>query len=565
MKKRVNYKMIHSLLIVICILIMGIPVFGKTISYKAAPCVKSIVVDGTVHRVRGYAINNSNYYKLRDIATIVNNTPSEFNIVLEKSTQVIEIKQGESYGQSQLLGDDHWDQTYKDYYWNLKEIILKPTQIKIKANGKHIDLEAYVINNNTYFKLRDIAKYASFDIKTEDTIGDFEIIVNSSKDMAKIENKYFKTPSILNPEYINNWASVKNTYLFDNKDGTVSYAVAGVDNEIVIETFNAALQSVGHQIIPYELPIFGGLHKANGYYYAIFGQENKDENSSRETYRIVKYNNQGKRLDKVSITGGETITTIPFYAGCTRMDSKNNILAIHASRERFKSEDGLNHQSNITFIVDTDTMKLKYVSDPFPFNHASHSFNQFVRFDGNMPVFVDHGDYYPRSVCLTKGDMKKDVFPIAGTPGNNYTGVEVGGFEISSDYYLVAGTSINQQGNSPKDEVKNVFIAALPKNGQKQATIKWVTSYKSTDNVVIRATPKFVKVSDTRFVLMWKEETKDLKYIILNEKGEQVGAINQIKYSNLSECDPIVKDGKLMWLAHDKDNITVYEVPLALN
>lgn len=45
---------------------------------------------------------------------------------------------------------------------NLNEINVKPTNSKVLVNGKVVEFEAYNINGNNYFKLRDIAK--AFDI-----------------------------------------------------------------------------------------------------------------------------------------------------------------------------------------------------------------------------------------------------------------------------------------------------------------------------------------------------------------------------------------------------------------
>ena len=126
----------------------------------------------------------------------------------------------------------------------------------------------------------------------------------------------------------------------------------------------------------------------------------------------------------------------------------------------YTSSDGKKHQAN--YNIEYDMVEGK-ITDSFNntdggAGYVSHSFNQFIRIENNKIVSVDHGDAYPRSIVIhkyktdvTTGKFIQyasyptaiDVLPInEGSIGDNYTGVCVGGFEISDTNYLVAGNIV---------------------------------------------------------------------------------------------------------------------------
>ncbi|HBS44626.1 MAG TPA: hypothetical protein DEA91_09550, partial [Paenibacillus sp.] len=97
--------------------------------------------------------------------------------------------------------------------------------------------------------------------------------------------------------------------------------------------------------------------------------------------------------------------------------------------------------------MNTQTMTVTNDLGRFQKNHVSHSFDQYVLFDGAAHVLVDHGDAYPRSIVLNKGNgtsyNEVDLFNIPGKIGANTTGVSIGGFEMSSANYIVAMNTID--------------------------------------------------------------------------------------------------------------------------
>lgn len=168
--------------------------------------------------------------------------------------------------------------------------------------------------------------------------------------------------------------------------------------EFYVERYDNNGNVIFSKTLPMELPVFGSFLNGDTCYYVAYGQENLDNIDDQEVWRIVKYDQDWNKIGQVSATGGETYTAIPFRSTIARMDLSEDktSLVLYAARQRY---DG--HQSNITFFVDTNSMTFSAIlGEEFPINHVSHSFGQFVRFDGDYIVTVDHGDAYPRSLFM---------------------------------------------------------------------------------------------------------------------------------------------------------------------
>ena len=199
------------------------------------------------------------------------------------------------------------------------------------------------------------------------------------------------------------WKSTIMTYLIDNHDRSKTVVEANEKRKIItLADYDVDNQLISEKVIDFELPIFGAFYHGEQYNYIAFGQENREENNAKEVIRIVRYDKNFNRIDSVSITGGDSFTIIPFAFACGRMSEHGNELVLHTSRQRYITSDGLNHQSQLTIIVDTQTMTVTNDLGQFQANHVSHSFDQYVQFDGNDHVLIDHGDGYPRSIVLNK-------------------------------------------------------------------------------------------------------------------------------------------------------------------
>lgn len=362
----------------------------------------------------------------------------------------------------------------------------------------------------------------------------------------------------------------------------VQSAVSGLSgsNNLLIEYYDKDFRIQTQKQIQTKLPIFGAFLKADGYYYILSGQNNKSESSSVEVFNIAKYDKDWNLIGSCGLSDANTV--IPFDAGSARMTYANGYLLIRTSHKMYRTPDGLNHQANVTIQVDTKKMA---VTDSYTgimnssFGYVSHSFNQFIKTDGKNIVAVDHGDGYPRAICLIKYNTDfttgkfvpgrsctvYNMLNISGDIGNNYTGAAVGGFEISDSNYIVVGSS-RDQNYDHYERTKNIFVSTVsrdPDKASKQGVkLNFLTKYATGAGNA--GNPQLVKIDGKHFILLWEQEEtraheKEAYAAKLDENGNLVGSVTKID-ADLSDCQPIVKNGKAVWYTYYNDDVSFYEL-----
>ena len=352
--------------------------------------------------------------------------------------------------------------------------------------------------------------------------------------------------------------------------------VEAIGSSLVVERYDSGFRFLSGQEIPLELPVYGGVYICDDYNFLLVGQENFEEDDAKEVFRIIRYTKDWQKVDHASIYGANT--TIPFDAGCARFDRCGNMLYIRTSHEMYTSEDGLNHQANVMIAVRISDMT---VTDQLSkvwnsgYGYVSHSFNQFVRVDGDTLLAVDHGDYYPRSIALFRypNSAASETFygrttmvnalPIVdSTYHYNDTGVSVGGFEFSSTHYLIAGCSYDQVETANLMNVhRNIFITATPKDDftDEATQVHWLTHYTQEDDVTV-SPPHLLKLDTDRFFLTWTENGI-LKYCLLDGSGQLDGEILTGE-GHLSDCAPILVGTRGIWYVTDSSAPVFYEIDL---
>lgn len=111
---------------------------------------KLLVNDQTVS-VDAYNINGNNYFKLRDVAIMLNNTERQFDVSWDEKNQKLAITTAKAYS-SDLTLSNGGNKTKKAYF-RLSNIAL---------DGESIVLAAFNIDGNNYFKLRDLSEKLGF-------------------------------------------------------------------------------------------------------------------------------------------------------------------------------------------------------------------------------------------------------------------------------------------------------------------------------------------------------------------------------------------------------------------
>ena len=373
------------------------------------------------------------------------------------------------------------------------------------------------------------------------------------------------------------WSSTVKSYLSACSDGSlmrVQYVSS--EKKVLVEYYDEAynIDESRSRFLPEELPIFGGFYETDSCYFLVTGQENPDESADVEVFRITKYDKQWNRLGSAGLY--DCNTTVPFDAGSLRMDDAGKYLLIRTSHEMYASDDGLNHQANVTIQLDMETME---ITDSYTevmnsgYGYISHSFNQFIKVEDNKIVSLDHGDAHPRSLALLKYQTDVStgkfvpgytnrcelvsVLTFPGATGQNATGAAAGGFEISDSSYLVAGHSVVQDESNLTRSTRNVFVASVDK-ATSAATMNWLTSYEEGDGTT--STPQMVRISDDEYLILWSRDGQ-VSYTKVDGQGSQISETYSLEGS-LSDCVPIVVNGKAVWYTWKDGTIVFYEIPL---
>jgi len=140
-----------SLLLVLAICAtLFVPALADGLTAK--PTAASVFVDGETIAFDAYHIEGNNYFKLRDLAYVLNGTDKQFSVEWDGEAQKIILVSGEEYtpdgSEMQSKGEDSKVPT--------------TTSSTIVIDDEEVELIAYHIEGNNYFKLRDIGK--QFDI-----------------------------------------------------------------------------------------------------------------------------------------------------------------------------------------------------------------------------------------------------------------------------------------------------------------------------------------------------------------------------------------------------------------
>lgn len=214
-------------------------------------------------------------------------------------------------------------------------------------------------------------------------------------------------PSILIPmnntsAYEGNRANIVRSYVYPNDIGGLTWVMERGDfaSNIVVEEYDRNLTLRARKEIDNGFR-WGGFYAGATYNFIVFGKGNYDEDDNYPVVTIVKYDKGWNQLGTAELKGANT--TKPFDFGSLRCAEAGDILYIHTSHEMYKSDDGKNHQANLTISLRESTMEILGGNcDVGGSGYVSHSFNQFVLVDQeDRLVMLDHGDGYPRSFALT--------------------------------------------------------------------------------------------------------------------------------------------------------------------
>ncbi len=408
-----------------------------------------------------------------------------------------------------------------------------------------------------------------------------------------VAGRLFSSPTWKKFIYGYHWASPDHVYLYSNSPTELNVAVVDEHkSSLTITPVNLSTLKAGtpKQISFTSYPLWGGFYNApDGNFYVATGRDNPKESATREVVSIQKFDSTWT-LQGTGYLRGDAVQdfrgiTEPFRGGRLDMVLSGSSLIGHMARTMFTSEDGIRHQSNLTFEVDTTTMNVSSYEEAHPDGgpYSSHSFNQFIRTNGNDLVTVDHGDAYPRAIQLgvakdfASGSTLFDVYPLfkfKGSVGDNYTGTTVTDLEVNTKKALITGNSVPHSKavggvtGFASNLKRNVYLISSDLATGK-SVFKWVTSH-SPKGTTSTGEPRLAKINDTRFALLFDAEKAGkhtLHYRLVDDSGKTLASKTWPGVPHSSASEPLIIGTKLYWAGFsnpDKsDLLFLYTIDIA--
>lgn len=373
------------------------------------------------------------------------------------------------------------------------------------------------------------------------------------------------------------WSSVIRSNLTENEDKTLT-RVESTSNGVIVENYSADEKKLlSNKNIKNELGIFGGYFCGADNNFLVFGQKNEKENDRAEVMRIVKYSKEWGRISDCKIYGANT--TVPFSAGSLRIIEQEGKLYVYTCHEMYADSNGINHQANMLFTIDENTMQVTdsmYDVSNLQEGYVSHSFNQFIKSNGEYIYRVDHSEsnnigmenqyLSVNGITLTKYDKNgvstntKSSVPIEFDIHNgNYTGASIGGFEIGSGKCLIAYS----QDISTSSKCRNIYVSVTDEYFNKSQNIA-LTEYKADNSITCR-TPQMVKINENLFLVMWEEcdlstNKTVIKAMTVDSNAKTISDATTLPY-RLSDCQPVLcSDSSVKWYVTDDSSPKLYSI-----
>ena len=121
---------------------------------KVPPIASPVYVDGVETDFEAYLIEDRNYFRIRDLAYALDGTPAQFNVEWDDETRSIVFTSGARYiaNGTEMAGR------------NDERKLPEPTTARISVDGSQVVFNAYSIEGNNFFALRDIADTFDFGV-----------------------------------------------------------------------------------------------------------------------------------------------------------------------------------------------------------------------------------------------------------------------------------------------------------------------------------------------------------------------------------------------------------------
>ncbi len=327
---------------------------------------------------------------------------------------------------------------------------------------------------------------------------------------------------------------------------------------VTVETYNSSFQCIDSKKLPAELDLYGGFYANENYNYIVYGQYNGSCSEDIEVFRVCQYDKQWNKTATASMKSSGVKS--PFDASTVSACQLGDVIIFLTG-----CVDSVNHQGTCNFAFDESTGD--FAKDyPLP-GGSSHSFNQFVRMTpDNEITSISHADAgWVRGINLNLTHYDEqweantgyecNLRPASGKSGDNWTGMSIGGYEISDKSYLVAFDD-SGMGDSKKQESRSLYIASLPLDSALNAlemkidtsrlNVVTLASY-GTDSNITACTPQLVEITKDKYMVLWEEFDKTGMNYLSTEGYTSFGDDIQYKFDRScpghNKCYYAIVDG----------------------
>ena len=123
---------------------------------------KKFITRGNVVDMAGVLVSESNYYKIRDVAFVLATGVNRFSVSWDEERGAISITTGRKYTPvgGELSGTG-----------SLSGAEVSFNKVTLIVNGQKKTLDAYNIDGNNYFKIRDLADVIGFTVGWDSASG----------------------------------------------------------------------------------------------------------------------------------------------------------------------------------------------------------------------------------------------------------------------------------------------------------------------------------------------------------------------------------------------------------
>ncbi len=365
-----------------------------------------------------------------------------------------------------------------------------------------------------------------------------------------------------------------------NPDGTISVLNWTIVNGMAtIYEYDQNARYVRTLKLEAELSKVGGFTKdMEGNYYVAFGKNVPEGAFTDISVAIVKYDKDGKKLNKYLMQAqtydekwSKSYSGVmqPFDEAC-RLEISGDMIAVYFGKSGFVAPDGYHHQSSYGFILNKDTFARLSGKDSgnMVMPSASHSFNQIILPVDDGFVFVDQGDYNPRSFVVEKvvkgsDNARISAFDFKQSYIYQLTYSDLGGLAKTSEGYILAGTYENttKDGSADVNGSRNLFIVTMDENLTTVTKPIYLTNYTDTDTETA-VHPKIVQVGDNRYLLLWEKyntntELQTAYMATIDKNGKLLDAIKELPHAVLNAMDMLQynpKTGYVHWAVNQGQN-----------